>query len=88
MDLQSFVYYTNRGALEPIGSIEQAEAFFFDRRESWAIMGRAQWEAIHARQADTCIATSHALSVFDARFSDILNRRPPIEVLLVKNNCQ
>jgi hypothetical protein len=87
MGLQSFVYYTGRGTIEEIGSIEQAHAFFYDRRESWALMGVAEWEAVHALLPGTCIADRHPLSAFDARFEDIVARRPPLDVLLVKNNC-
>jgi len=88
MGLQSFVYYTGRGAIEEIGSLEEADAFFGDRREAWALMGRHEFDDLHAMRSDTCIADSHRLSAFDAKFSDIVNRRPPLEVLLVRNHCR
>ena len=87
MGLQSFVYYTGRGAIEEIGNVDQAEAFFYDRRESWALMGADEWVAVHARVPNTCIADRHPLSVFDAKLEDMISRTPPLEVLLVRNNC-
>jgi hypothetical protein len=87
MGLQSFVYYTNRSAIEEIGVIDQATAFFFDDRESWALMGADEWTAVHAIMPSICIADRHPLSIFDAKLDDIISRKPPPEVLLVKNHC-
>jgi 4-amino-4-deoxy-L-arabinose transferase-like glycosyltransferase len=87
MALQSFVYYTNRGGIEEIGLPEQAYAFFWDDRESWAIMGVDEWDMLHARISHVCVVERRPLSIFDARLSDIVARRPPEEVLLVKNHC-
>jgi 4-amino-4-deoxy-L-arabinose transferase-like glycosyltransferase len=87
MGLQSFVYYSNRPAIEEIGVVPQAQSFFLDNRESWALMGEDEWTAVHALVPDTCIADQHPLSIIDAKIEDIVNRRPPAEVLLVKNRC-
>jgi len=87
MGLQSFVYYVDRGPIEEIGSFEQAEGFFADRREAWALMGQPEWDAVHAVVSHTCIVDHHPLSAFDAKFPDIVKRQPPIDVLLVKNHC-
>jgi len=87
MGLQSFVYYANRGRVEEIGLPVQAMAFFFDDRESWALMGSDEWEALRPLASNVCIADSHPLSIFDAKVSDIIARRPPELALLVKNHC-
>lgn len=87
MGLQSFVYYTDRGRVQDIGIAEQAKAFFYDARESWAIMGVEEWNAVRALVPGVCIADRHSLSIFDARLEEIVNRKPPKDVLLVKNHC-
>lgn len=87
MGLQSFVYYTDRGGVEEIGTLEHAEAFFKNSREAWALTGVEQWNLLQARLADVCIADRRRLSVFEAKLSDIVQRIPPEEVLLVKNHC-
>jgi 4-amino-4-deoxy-L-arabinose transferase-like glycosyltransferase len=87
MGLQSFVYYTNRGGVEEIGSLGQAEAFFYDKRESWALMGPGEWRAVRQLTSNLCVVDQHPLSIFDAKLSEIIARRPPEDVLLVKNHC-
>ena len=87
MGLQSFVYYADRGPVEEIGSPEQAQAFFAGPREAWALMGIEEWNAVRRLAPAVCIAARHPLSVFDAKLSDIVARRPPEDVLLVKNRC-
>jgi 4-amino-4-deoxy-L-arabinose transferase-like glycosyltransferase len=87
MGLQSFVYYSNRRAIEDIGVPEQAKAFFYDRRESWALMGVPEWDAVRTLTPDVCVAARHPLSIVDAKFVDLLTRRLPLDVLLVKNHC-
>jgi hypothetical protein len=87
MGLQSFVYYTDRGPVEDIGVAAQARAFFLDQRESWAIMGVEEWNQVRELVPGVCVADRHSLSVFDARLPDIVARKPPPDVLLVKNHC-
>ncbi len=87
MGLQSFVYYTDHGRVEEIGGPEQAKAFFLDSRESWALMGAAEWEIVRDLVPDVCVAAHHQLSIFDAKLADIISRRPPDDVLLVRNHC-
>jgi 4-amino-4-deoxy-L-arabinose transferase-like glycosyltransferase len=87
MGLQSFVYYTDRGTVEDIVVAEQAKAFFDDARESWAIMGAAEWETVRTLVPDVCLVDRRTLSVFEAKLGDIISRIPPREVLLVKNHC-
>lgn len=87
MGLMSFVYYTERGGIEEIGVPEQAKSFFYDDRESWALMGVDQWEEVRQLVPHVCIADRHPLSIFDARLADIVRRKPPQDVLLVKNHC-
>jgi 4-amino-4-deoxy-L-arabinose transferase-like glycosyltransferase len=87
MGLQSFVYYTDRGGVEPIGMLDHAEAFFRNPREAWALMGEGEWKEIQTRMSDVCIADERRLSVFEAKVSDIIRRIPPAKVLLVKNHC-
>jgi 4-amino-4-deoxy-L-arabinose transferase-like glycosyltransferase len=87
MGLQSFVYYTDRGRVEDIGIAPQARAFFLDQRESWAIMGVEEWNQVRALVPGVCVADRHSLSLFDARLPDIIARKPPEDVLLVKNHC-
>lgn len=87
MGLQSFVYYADRGPVEEIGVLEQAKAFFYDDRDSWALMGQGEWEEVRALVPHVCVADRHPLSIFDARLADIIQRRPPEDVLLVRNHC-
>jgi 4-amino-4-deoxy-L-arabinose transferase-like glycosyltransferase len=87
MALQSFVYYADRGGVEVIGIPEQAQAFFLDEREAWALMGAEEWETVRQLVPDVCVVDRRPLSIFDARLPDILNRVPPKEVLLVRNQC-
>jgi 4-amino-4-deoxy-L-arabinose transferase-like glycosyltransferase len=87
MGLQSFVYYANRGRVEDIGIAIQAKAFFLDERESWALMGTEEWEAVRQLVPYVCVVDRHPLSIFDAKMADIVDRRPPEDVLLVKNHC-
>jgi hypothetical protein len=87
MDLQSFVYYTGRRAIEPIGTNDQAKAFFYDERESWALMGAREWEDVRTIVPNLCIVDKHPLSIFDATLEEILARKPPLDALLIKNHC-
>ena len=77
-----------RGPVEEIGLPEQARSFFIDRRQSWALMGADEWETVRPLYADMCVADRRPLSVFDARLTDVLHRRLPAEVLLIRNHCR
>jgi 4-amino-4-deoxy-L-arabinose transferase-like glycosyltransferase len=87
MALQSFVYYTDRGGVEEMGTEEHARAFFADPRESWALMAPGEWALLEDLAPEVCIAARQPLSIFDASLPDIARRRPPREVLLVRNHC-
>ncbi len=87
MGLQSFVYYTDRGGVEEIGIPGQAKAFFYDDRESWALMGADEWQVVQGLVPNVCVVDRHPLSIFDAKLADIVARRPPEDVLLVRNHC-
>jgi hypothetical protein len=50
-------------------------------------MGTGEWEAVRQLVPNVCVVDQHPLSIFDAKVSDIIARRPPEDVLLVKNHC-
>jgi 4-amino-4-deoxy-L-arabinose transferase-like glycosyltransferase len=81
MDLPSLVYYARRPVTK-LGDLEAAVRFFNDHREVWVLAGEEQWTELSARVPSACIAARHPL--FVAKGSDILDRRPPPDVLLVK----
>ena len=84
MVLPSLVYYTGQPVTE-LGGLDAAVQFLRDRPEAWVMTGEREWTDLHDRVPGVCIAARHAL--FEARGSDILRRRPPVDVLLVTNRC-
>jgi hypothetical protein len=50
-------------------------------------MGVEEWNQVRELVPGVCVADRHSLSVFDARLPDIVARKPPPDVLLVKNHC-
>ena len=82
--LPSLVYYAGR----PVHVLyDQAEAlaFYRDPRGGWAIMGEADFAELRMLLPALCVASRRPL--FDAKLGNILNQRPPADVLLVTNRC-
>jgi 4-amino-4-deoxy-L-arabinose transferase-like glycosyltransferase len=85
MVLPSFVYYTGRPVAE-ISGLDDAVRFFGDHADAWVMTGEREWTLLQDRMPGLCVAARRPL--FEARGSDILRDRPPVDVLIVTNRCQ
>lgn len=83
--LPSLVYYSGR-PVRVLNSQAEALDFYRDPRGAWAIMGEDDFDQLRAQLTGICVAARRPL--FDAKLRDVLDERPPADVLLVTNQCQ
>jgi hypothetical protein len=83
--LPSLVYYAGR-TVTVIGDERQALDFFKGPTGAWALMSETEWNQLKPLVANLCIAARRPL--FDVRLRDVIDHRPPPDVLLVTNRCQ
>ena len=82
--LPSLVYYANR----PVAELDTPELVreFYSRPGAWLMMRRDErFDELQREVPGLCVAA--ARPVFDAQLGQLLDRRPPTEVLLVTNRC-
>ena len=64
---------------------QEAIAFFQDPRGAWALMSDGEFADLQARVPGLCVAGRRPR--LDAKLSDLIDRTPPPDVLLVTNRC-
>jgi 4-amino-4-deoxy-L-arabinose transferase-like glycosyltransferase len=91
MDLPSLVFYTNH-AIQPMGGVDQAAAFFRDGTQGWMILGVPEWSALQVqarnpaeRVAPLCVAARQPL--LPATVEEFVGRKRPPEAILVTSLC-
>ncbi|MEO7191144.1 MAG: glycosyltransferase family 39 protein [Vicinamibacterales bacterium] len=82
--LPSLVYYAGR-PVRILDSEAQAVEFYADARGGWAMMSDTELRELQRVVPGLCVAARRPM--FDAKLRDVLDRRPPADVLLVTNRC-
>jgi 4-amino-4-deoxy-L-arabinose transferase-like glycosyltransferase len=85
--LPSLVYYTGRTVHE-LGVSRQVVELLSGEAEVWVVLPRAAWEAVAAQVSGACVVLRQPQFAFNARLSDIIDRTPPEDILLVSNRCR
>lgn len=85
--LPSLVYYAGRTVHE-LGATRQAAELLAGEAEVWLVLPRAAWEEIAPQVPGACVILRRPQFAFNARLSDIIDRTPPDDILLVANRCR
>jgi len=85
LSLPSLVYYVGR-KVDDIGTVDHVRAYYFSANGSWVVMSEEDYESLRPVIPNLCVAYRRAR--FDAKLRDLLDQRPPPDVLLVTNRCR
>jgi 4-amino-4-deoxy-L-arabinose transferase-like glycosyltransferase len=85
--LTSLVHYTGRtiASLDCVAGLDPAVQLLAAPAEAWVVTSEQEWSELRLRVPGACAAATHPL--FVAKIEDLLERRPPPDVVLATNKC-